>query len=193
MRGRVPGPVRSSERVLTKGERGCPSASAGGGSAARFACSPLRGAVFGGNGQTPPVARGGCAEHESMRRYASLGRHWLDPVCLFHRQVRDAWGWPCTPGEVLEQHSRITSPDPKIPRDAQRDGGKETSVPEGASTAPTLILSPCYHLMETPRDRDTEMVAGSSRLSPKGGTASGRGMPPSSLDKRLEQVYYNCG
>jgi hypothetical protein len=53
----------------------------------------LRGAVFGGNGQTPPVARVMCAQHEYMRRYASHARHCIDSVLLFNRQVRDAWSW----------------------------------------------------------------------------------------------------
>src|SRR5262245_22176852 len=30
------------------------------------------------------------------------------PLCLFHRQVRDAWSWPGTQGEVREHHFRET-------------------------------------------------------------------------------------
>ena len=44
-------------QIFTEGERGSPQLELWGGSAARFACFPLRGAVFDGNGKNPPLAR----------------------------------------------------------------------------------------------------------------------------------------
>jgi hypothetical protein len=64
-----------------------------------FRLLPLAGCRFWWERQNPTDKRRVMvAQHEYMRRYASLARHWLDPVCLFHRRVRDAWSWPRTPG-----------------------------------------------------------------------------------------------
>src|SRR5262249_50753522 len=53
------------------------------------------GPVFALHRHTPTGKRRGTwSEHESLRRYASPGRHCVDPLCLFHRRVRDAWSWP---------------------------------------------------------------------------------------------------
>src|ERR1051326_3434191 len=99
-----------------------------------FRVLPVAGCRFGWERQNPTGKRRvKVAEHESMRRYASHARHGLDPVCLFHRQVRDAWSWPRAPGEVLEQNFRITAPDPKT-----RGLLRSRLAKKSASTSPVL-------------------------------------------------------
>lgn len=62
-----------------------------------FRMFPLSGAGFPENRQTPHQGQAPWWEgwpRPVLRRYASLLRHWRDPVFLFHRQVRAAWSWP---------------------------------------------------------------------------------------------------
>src|ERR1051326_6008083 len=63
-----------------------------------YCVPPLAGCRFWWERPNPTGKRRVKVTSPGYGRYASHARHWLDPVCLFSRQVRDAWSWPRTPG-----------------------------------------------------------------------------------------------